>query len=139
MHPTACSAELLSPRGGRHRELIGASPKLIERLAVLLPPLAFSLQGLIEVTQCASEVAAVGGVIFTMAGLVQSAAADPIYHLEAGAEYSVASGVGTFIIPSVAEGLLFYLDADDPPTEITLTGLYHSDDKVSYARKLVTA
>jgi hypothetical protein len=27
-------------------------------------------------------VAAVGGVIFTMAGLVQSAAADPIYHLE---------------------------------------------------------
>jgi hypothetical protein len=74
-------------------------------------------------------VAAVGGVIFTMAALVQSAAADPIYHLEAG-EYSVTSGVGTFIIPSVAEGLLFYLDADDPPTEITLTGLYHSDDKV---------
>jgi hypothetical protein len=75
-------------------------------------------------------VAAVGGVIFTMAGSVQSATADLIYHLEAGAEYSVTSGVGTFIIPSVAEGLLFYLDVDDPPTEITLTGLYHSDDKV---------
>src|SRR5204863_864770 len=65
------------------------------------------------------------GAIMAMA---QPVAADPIYHL--GPEYSVGSGVGSFIIPSVAQGLPFHLDADNPPTEITLTGLYRSDDKV---------
>ena len=62
----------------------------------------------------------VAGAVFAVA-LAQSAAADPIYHLGVG---TYGGGpIGTFMIPSVAQGLLFYLDAFDPPTEITMTGL----------------
>ena len=64
---------------------------------------------------------ALAGAIFALAALAQSAAADPIYHLGPGT-YG-AGPIGTFMIPSVAQGLLFYLDANEPPTEITLTGL----------------
>src|SRR5262249_31119647 len=65
----------------------------------------------------------VAGAIFMFAA-IQPLAANPVYHLGPGAEYSLGSGIGTFVIPSVAQGLLFYLDADNPPTEVTLTGLY---------------
>jgi hypothetical protein len=71
------------------------------------------------------------GAIFTLAAFAQPAAADPIYHLGPGAQYSPGNGIGTFIIPSVAQGLLFYLDADDRSAEITLTGLFDtSGEKV---------
>jgi hypothetical protein len=71
-----------------------------------------------------------GAASFSLAG-VQSATANPIYHLGPGAEYSAGSGVGTFAIPSVAQGIVFYLDANDPPPEITLTGLFNtSGEKV---------
>ncbi len=64
---------------------------------------------------------ALAGAIFALAALAQSAAADPIYHLGPG---TYGSGpIGTFTIPSVAQGLLFYLDPNGPPTEVTLTGL----------------
>jgi hypothetical protein len=72
----------------------------------------------------------VGGAFFVLAALAQPVAADPIYHLERG-QYSHGNGIGTFIIPSVAQGLLFYLDADDPPTDLTLTDLFNtSGEKV---------
>ena len=74
---------------------------------------------------------AAAGAIFTIAAFGQPAAADPIYHLVQGAQYSPGNGIGTFIIPSVAQGLLFYLDADDRSAEITLTGLFNtSGEKV---------
>jgi hypothetical protein len=58
-------------------------------------------------------------------------AADPIYQLGPGPEYSPGTGAGTFRIPSVAEGIVFYLDPSDPPAEITLTGLFNtSGEKV---------
>ncbi len=48
-----------------------------------------------------------------------------------GAQYSPGNGIGTFIIPSVAQGLLFYLNANDRSVEITLTGLFNaSGEKV---------
>jgi len=75
--------------------------------------------------------AAFGAGCFTIAAFTQPVAADPIYHLRPGAQYSPGNGVGSFILPSVAEGLLFYLDASDPPTEITVTGLFNtSGEKV---------
>ena len=51
---------------------------------------------------------ALAGAIFALAALAQSAAADPIYHLGPGT-YG-AGPIGTFMIPSVAQGLLFYLE-----------------------------
>jgi hypothetical protein len=72
-----------------------------------------------------------GSAFFALAALAQPVAANPIYHLEPGAQYSPGNGIGTFIIPSVAQGLLFYLDADGPANEITLTGLFNtSGEKV---------
>jgi hypothetical protein len=72
----------------------------------------------------------VGGAFFVLAALAQPVAADPIYHLGRG-QYSPGNGIGTFIIPSVAQGLLLYLNADDPPTDLTLTDLFNtSGEKV---------
>jgi PEP-CTERM motif len=66
-----------------------------------------------------------------LAAFAQPVAADPIYYLVQGAQYSPGNGIGTFIIPSVAQGLLFYLNADDRSVEITLTGLFNaSGEKV---------
>jgi len=70
------------------------------------------------------EATAFGVAIFTLAVLVQPVAADPIYHLRPGVQYTPGNGIGTFSIPTIAEGLLFQFNAYDPPTEITLTGLY---------------
>src|SRR5438046_8453631 len=73
----------------------------------------------------------VASAFFVLAAFAQPVAADPIYHLGLGAQYSPGNGIGTFIIPSVAQGLLFYLDADDRSAEITLTGLFNtSGEKV---------
>jgi hypothetical protein len=68
---------------------------------------------------------AVAGGILALAALAQPADADPIYHLGRGDGSGTYDGgpIGTFIIPSVAQGILLYLNADDPLTEITLTGL----------------
>ena len=72
-----------------------------------------------------------GSAFFALAALAQPVVADPIYHLGPGAEYSPGAGVGTFTIPAVAEGIVFYLDPSDPPTEITLTRLFNtSGEKV---------
>src|SRR5947207_14390539 len=65
----------------------------------------------------------VGSAFFVLAAFAQPVAADPIYYLVQGSQYSPGNGIGTFIIPSVAQGLLFYLNADDRSVEITLTGL----------------
>jgi hypothetical protein len=82
-------------------------------------------------TMTTLEGLAAAGAIFTLSAFGQPAAADPIYHLGPGAQYSPGNGIGTFIIPSVAQGLLFYLDADDRSAEITLTGLFNtSGEKV---------
>lgn len=75
-----------------------------------------------------------GGVVsafFALAALAQPVAADPIYHLGPSEAHFVGAGVGSFMIPSVAQGVLFPLGAEDPPTEITLTGLFNtSGEKV---------
>ena len=72
-----------------------------------------------------------GSAFFALAALAQPVAADPIYYLGPGVEYSPGTGAGTFMIPSVAEGIVFYLDPSDPPTEITLTRLFNtSGEKV---------
>jgi hypothetical protein len=62
--------------------------------------------------------------------LAQSAIADSIYHL--GPDTYGGGPIGTFLIPSVAQGVLFDLDAYDSPTEMTLTGLDNNfGEKVS--------
>lgn len=77
------------------------------------------------------KLGSVGSAFFALAALAQPVAADPIYHLGPGTQYSPGTAAGTFSIPSVAEGIVFYLDADNPPTEITLTGLFNtSGEKV---------
>ena len=53
----------------------------------------------------------VGGAFFVLAAVAQPVAADPIYHLGRG-QYSPGNGIGTFIIPSVRRGFLFYLDTE---------------------------
>jgi PEP-CTERM motif len=77
------------------------------------------------------KLGSVGSAFFVLAAFAQPVAADPIYYLVQGAQYSPGNGIGTFIIPSVAQGLLFYLNADDRSVEITLTGLFNaSGEKV---------
>src|SRR5438874_13822819 len=77
------------------------------------------------------KLGSVGSAFFVLAAFAQPVAADPIYYLVQGAQYSPGSGIGTFIIPSVAQGLLFFLNADDRSAEITLTGLINaSGEKV---------
>jgi len=77
------------------------------------------------------KLGSVGSAFFVLAAFAQPVAADPTYYLVQGAQYSPGNGIGTFIIPSVAQGLLFYLDADDRSAEITLTGLFNtSGEKV---------
>src|SRR5689334_4452253 len=73
------------------------------------------------------------GAFFALAALAQSAAADPVYQL---GPRSGDGLIGTFIIPSVAQGLLFYLDAHDSPTDITLTGLYGNFGEKLHCREV---
>jgi hypothetical protein len=76
------------------------------------------------------RVSAVAGAIFALVALAQSAIADSIYHL--GPDTYGGGPIGTFLIPSVAQGVLFDLDAYDSPTEMTLMGLDNNfGEKVS--------
>jgi len=52
-----------------------------------------------------------------------------IYHLGPGAQYSPGKGIGTFIIPSVRRGFLFYLDTEPVRPRSRWRG-YTSGEKV---------